>query len=152
VTPALWKKNALIIVGVFALIQLIPYGRRHENPPVRKEPSWDSPETRALAVRACFDCHSNLTVWPGYAQVAPLSWVITHHVDEGREHLNFSEWDKPQKDADEAAKAVREGDMPMLSYLPLHPDARLTDSEERALVSGLEKTLGTGHAKSHDAE
>jgi hypothetical protein len=60
--------GALPIVGVLA-IQLLPYGRRHTNPPVTQEPRWDQPRTRALAVRACFDCHSNETVWPWYSRV-----------------------------------------------------------------------------------
>jgi hypothetical protein len=63
----------LILVGGFLLIQLVPYGRAHANPPVVKEPAWDSPTTRALAKRACFDCHSNETVWPWYTNVAPVS-------------------------------------------------------------------------------
>jgi hypothetical protein len=56
-----------ILMGAVLLlltIQGVPYGRRHTNPPVRVEPRWDSPGTRALTVRACFDCHSNETVWP----------------------------------------------------------------------------------------
>jgi hypothetical protein len=58
-------------VALFALIQVVPYGRSHTNPPVQSEPKWDSPQTRALAVRACYDCHSNETTWPWYTNVAP---------------------------------------------------------------------------------
>jgi hypothetical protein len=85
----------LSIVGVvvlFGLIQLVPYGRDHTNPPVVAEPAWDSPQTRALAVRACFDCHSNETVWPWYSNVAPASWLVQRDVDDGRRRLNWSEW------------------------------------------------------------
>jgi hypothetical protein len=65
----------LLIVGVvvFVAIQLVPYGRDHTNPPVTAEPRWDSPQTRTLAVSACFDCHSNETAWPWYTNVAPFS-------------------------------------------------------------------------------
>ena len=59
------------IVVLFVLLQLVPYGRDHANPPVRQEPAWDAPRTRELAGRACFDCHSNQTLWPWYASVAP---------------------------------------------------------------------------------
>ena len=74
------KKIILIIivvaVGGFLLIQLVPFGRDHTNPPVVQEPNWDSPATRELAQRACFDCHSNETVWPWYSNIAPVSWLV----------------------------------------------------------------------------
>ena len=93
------KSIRRVSIGVIALvllallIQLIPYGRDHTNPPVMQEPQWDSPQTRALTKRACFDCHSNETVWPWYSNVAPVSWLIYRDVSKGREHFNFSEWD-----------------------------------------------------------
>jgi mono/diheme cytochrome c family protein len=130
-------------LGVIVAFQLVPYGRNHTNPASSKEPAWDSPRTRELAVRACFDCHSNETRWPWYAKVAPMSWLVQNHVDEGREHLNFTEWDKPQKHAHEAAHEVEEGEMPMWSYLLLHGDADLPDEDKQALIRGLEATLGT---------
>jgi mono/diheme cytochrome c family protein len=141
-----WKKIAvgilLGLVGVFAIIQLVPYGRDHHNPPVAAEPAWDRPETRALAARACFDCHSNETHWPWYSNVAPASWLVQDHVDEGRQVLNFSEWNRPQDEAHEAAEEVQEGEMPPSSYLWLHPEARLSDAERQQLVAGLRQTLG----------
>ena len=96
---------------------------------------------RDLAVRACFDCHSNETVWAWYSNVAPISWIVQQHVDEGREELNFSEWHVPQE-ADEAAETVREGSMPTRGYAALHPEARLSDDEQRALIAGLVATFG----------
>ena len=77
------------------LIQFIPYGHKHTNPPVTKEPAWDSPATAKLIHRACYDCHSNKTVLPWYANVAPMSWLLLRDVNGGRSHLNFTEWDKP---------------------------------------------------------
>ena len=139
-----------IIVIVFLALQLVPYGRSHTNPTRRVEPAWDTEATRALAVRACYDCHSNETVWPWYSHVAPMSWLLQRDVDEGRRKLNFSEWDRPQKEARESAKAVRKGEMPPWYYTPLHPDARLTAAESQALVTGLETTLGTKGAKGRD--
>jgi hypothetical protein len=137
-------------LGLAAVIQLVPYGRDHSNPPVTAEPQWDSPETQALAERACFDCHSNETVWPWYSHVAPVSWLLQRDVDEGREHLNFSEWDRPQDDADEAAEMVREDEMPPWFYLPTHPEARLTDAEKQTLIKGLEATFGSGGEHDHE--
>ena len=129
-----------LIVGV--LIQLVPYGHNHRNPPVIKEPPWNSPATRELFRRACFDCHSNQTVWPWYSNVAPVSWLVQNDVDGGRFHLNLSEWDRPQRHAVDVAMQVRHGDMPLSYYLPLHPPARLTAAEKQALIEGAEKTLG----------
>ena len=82
----------IVIIGLFVLIQVVPYGRNHANPPVLNEPRWDSPKTRQLAVRACYDCHSNETIWPWYSNVAPVSWLVQKDVDQGRDEINFSEW------------------------------------------------------------
>ena len=132
----------IALVAVFGLIQLVPYGFDHDNPPTVEGPDWDTPTTLALVKRSCFDCHSNETVWPWYSNVAPLRWVIAHHVEEGREHLNFSRWDLPQKDAHEAAEEVEDGEMPMAGYLLLHQDKKLSESERAALIKGLKATIG----------
>jgi mono/diheme cytochrome c family protein len=122
-------------------MQVVPYGRDYTNPAVAAEPAWDSRETREIAERACFDCHSNQTTWPGYARIAPGSWLIARDVTEGREHLNFSEWQRVQDHADDAAEVVREEEMPPLQYRLLHPEARLTDEERERLARGLEATV-----------
>ena len=128
------------------LIQLIPFGRTHSNPPTTKEPSWNSPDTRALFRRACFDCHSNETVWPWYSHIAPVSWLLQNDVNGGRSHLNFTEWSHPQRHAGDVAGQVKQGDMPPWFYLPMHPAARLTDAEKQALMDGAEKSLGSQKA------
>lgn len=144
-SPSKWKRRLIrsgIVVGsAFLLIQMVPYGRGSINPPVRQEPRWNSPRTRDLARRACFDCHSNEVRRPWYGHVAPVSWIVRRHVDEARDALNFSEWDVPQKDADEAAEEVGKGEMPPWFYLPLHPEARLSDAERAELVRGLQATM-----------
>lgn len=139
-----WRRWSSFAGIAFVAIQLVPYGRDHANPPVTAEPPWTSPEVRSLATRACFDCHSNETKWPWYSNVAPVSWLVTYDTLKGRRTLNFSEWDRPQREADEAGEAVREGEMPLPIYLPAHPEARLTDAEKRILASGLDATLGAG--------
>jgi Haem-binding domain len=135
----------LAVAALLAAIQLVPYGRAHENPPVVQEPRWDQPETRTLAVRACFDCHSNETRWPWYSSVAPMSWLVQRDVDEGREALNFSEWQRTYKEAGESADEVNEGEMPLQTYVLLHPEARLSLAERKALAQGLTATLGSAH-------
>ncbi|MBX3248686.1 MAG: heme-binding domain-containing protein [Myxococcales bacterium] len=143
----------LVGIGLFLVAQLVPYGRAHTNPPVVQEPAWDRPATRALAVRACFDCHSNETRWPWYAHVAPMSWLVQRDVDVGRRVMNFSEWNRRYEEADEAAETVLEGEMPLGVYLLLHPSARLSVDEKRALADGLAATVGTeSRAHEHDDE
>ena len=135
----------LVVMGVgFLALQVVPYGHAHANPAVVSEPPWDSPRTRELAVRACFDCHSNATVWPWYSNVAPASWLVQQHTEEGRGVLNFSRWDQPQRKAREAAQQVQNGAMPPPYYTPLHAGSRLTESERAELIKGLQATLGQG--------
>ena len=143
------KITLWVVVGLlagFALIQLIPYGRDHTNPPVTAEPTWDSPRTRELAKQACFDCHSNETVWPWYSSVAPVSWLVQRDVDEGRSKMNFSEW--PQLPAGggaaiaaEAAEVIDGGEMPPIQYRLIHSGARLSDAEKQELIAGLKASL-----------
>ena len=143
-----WTRAGLALAALFLAMQFVPYGRAHANPPVLGEPAWDSPQTRALAARACFDCHSNQVNWPVYSHVAPVSWLVQRDVEEARAHLNFSEWTRPQDDADEAGEEVREGEMPLKIYTLMHAHARLTDAEREQLAAGLERTLG---ARAHTA-
>ena len=140
-----WVRAAGIGIPVLLLvIQLVPYGHAHTNPPVRREPAWDAPVTLDLARQACFDCHSNETVWPWYSSVAPFSWLIQSDVDRGRRRLDFSEWDRPQRTTDRASQSVGSGRMPPWYYTVLHPAARLADADRQALILGLEQTLGVG--------
>ena len=132
---------SIVAVAAFGLIQLVPYGRDHANPPVVAEPVWDSPRTEALAREACFACHSNETEWPWYTSVAPFSWLTQRDVDEGRETLNFSEWDRPQFELEDIGEVVLEGEMPPGQYALIHGEARLTDAERRDLAAGLEATV-----------
>jgi hypothetical protein len=139
------KRIVLIVVVaaivVFVVMQLVPYGKQHTNPPVVLEPKWDSTETRALAKKACFDCHSNETVWSEYTSIAPGSWLIYHDVVEGRDQFNFSNWQAQPKKYEKLAEVINEGVMPPPQYLLLHPDARLSASEKQQLVAGLEKSI-----------
>jgi hypothetical protein len=130
------------LAGFFLLIQLIPYGHQHTNPPVVKEPAWDSLQTRTLAKRACFDCHSNETEWPWYSNVAPVSWLTQDDVNGGRQHLNFSEFNKPQKHARHAGEEIQNGDMPIWFYVTMHAQAKLTPEEKAALIAGFAKMPG----------
>lgn len=139
-------QSGLMLVAGFVAIQVIPQGRDHTNPPTVAEPDWALATTRELAVRACFDCHSNETVWPWYSHIAPMSWLVQRDVDKGREELNFSEWHREQDEADEAAETVRDRSMPPRQYLLAHSAARLTDAQLDDLARGLAATLGDDEA------
>jgi mono/diheme cytochrome c family protein len=141
--PRTLVKAALLATAAIVLVlQFIPLGSPRTNPPVVAEPSWDSPRTRELFFRSCADCHSNETHWPWYSKVAPVSWLVTKDVREGREHFNVSEWNRPQDDAEDAAEEFGEGEMPPWIYLPTHPRARFSNAERAELVAGLQATFG----------
>jgi hypothetical protein len=96
------------------------------------------PQVRTVLEESCYDCHSHATRWPWYAWVAPASWLVAYDVTQGREHLNFSTWgrydpEEREENLEEIAEMVEEGEMPLWYYLPLHPDARLTDADLAAL-------------------
>ena len=130
------------LVLVFGLIQLVPY--RVTNPTANAEPTWDTPRTRQLASAACFDCHSDQTAAYWWEDIAPLSWWITNHVDEGRRALNFSECTKRTGgESGEAAETITNGSMPpnYYTWLGLHSDATMTAQQRRELAAGLKTTL-----------
>ena len=128
------------LLAVFVGIQFISEPRT--NPPVTREVKWDAPATRELAKRACFACHTNQTAWPWYSHVAPMSFLVVGHVNDGRRRMNFSEWDKPQratfKDVDEN---ISDGEMPIWNYVLVHRQAKLTPAEKTQLIDGLRATF-----------
>ena len=128
------------LIVVFGLSQLVPYGRAHSNPPATQPVKWDSPATAKLFSGACADCHSNLTTWKWYSNVAPASWLVQRDVDEGRNNFNVSEWNKPQPDLAQLVDAIRGGGMPPIQYKILHPKSRLSSAQRDALIRGLEAT------------
>jgi mono/diheme cytochrome c family protein len=138
------RKILIGLVVLFVVIQLVPYGRAHTNPAVTGTPKWDSARTQELFKRACADCHSNETVWPWYSNIAPVSWMVQKHVDDGRRQFNVSVWGTAgtNREARSAANNVRQGSMPEPTYLPAHPEARLTDAEKQDLINGLVATFG----------
>ena len=123
---------------VFAGIQLVPVDRG--NPPVESEVPAPA-EVRAVLRRACYHCHSHETSWPLYGYVAPASWLLAYDIRHAREHLNFSTWNRydaeeQQENLEEAWEKVEDGEMPLWYYLPLHPEARLTEADRRARRAG----------------
>lgn len=142
--PKFTHLAGLAVLAVLA-IQIVPYGRNHTRPRDGVAARFDAAHTEELARKACFDCHSNQTKWPWYSSIAPVSWRIQNHVDEGREALNFSALDTSSEEgaeaAGEAGETVRKGEMPPADYLLMHPEARLTAAQKSELARGLDSTF-----------
>lgn len=133
-----WQVVRWILIGMLLIlvaIQFAPVDRL--NPPVEAEVPAPA-NVRAILRRACYDCHSNETVWPWYSQVAPFSWLLAYNVREGREELNFSTWNRittqqQVKKLKESWKEVADEDMPPWDYLRIHRDATLLAEDRMAL-------------------
>jgi hypothetical protein len=141
------RRLAIGALGLLVVIQLFPAWLWQTNPAPQSQPAWNSPQTQALAQRACFDCHSNQTTWPWYSYVAPASWLITRDVIAGRRELNFDNWQAALARQDRfplderIQREVSRGDMPPNYFLWLHADAKLTTAEQQQLIDGLAKTI-----------
>ena len=127
----------LVVAAVVVLVQFIPVER--VNLPVGVEVPAP-PEVRAVLRRACYDCHSNESVWPWYSRVAPVSWLVARDVREGRAEVNYSTWDvyssaDQLKKLAKSRKEVDKGKMPLWFYLPIHPNARLSAQDVALLDS-----------------
>ena len=134
--------SLLIGLGILLLMQLWPLD--FTNPPVIAEPDWDSQHTRILAERACFDCHSNETTWPLYTRIVPIANLILKDVRDGRDVLNFSDWEEScctEEQIDAMAATIGQGQMPLPYYLVIHPESQLSTVERGQLVNGLIETM-----------
>ena len=133
----------LLIVVVVGLVIAQFFGPAKSNPASDANQSIESrlqvtPQVAAILDRSCNDCHSNKTRWPWYANVAPVSWFVIGHVNEGRENINFSEWGRyTERDNDsllrQMCREVRAGAMPLSSYTPLHPGSTLSAEDVKTL-------------------
>ncbi|MFA5057959.1 MAG: heme-binding domain-containing protein [Opitutaceae bacterium] len=93
----------------------------------------------AVLTKACYDCHSNYTRYPWYAGVQPVAWWMSHHVHEAKRELNFSEFGsysvkRTARKLDAIVDEVERGDMPLISYTWMHPEARLTAAQRKLLT------------------
>lgn len=136
------------LVG-FALMQFIPTNKI--NKPVNHKMNFveakKTPEKISGMIKAsCYDCHSDETVYPKYAFIAPISWSVKSHINEGREHLNFSIWETYNKDLKEsmlsrAIETVQNKTMPMPGYIVYHKEANLSEAERKLLTAYFEEML-----------
>ena len=143
-----------VLLILLVVIQVIPVPRT--NPPITADIPT-SPDVKAVLRRACYDCHSNETVYPWYSRIAPVSWILAQHVSEGREDLNFSIWDQysPKDQGEhihESWETVVEGEMPPRYYTIMHQDALLSP-EDRAVLqtwAGTVERLEREHDEEND--
>lgn len=135
----------ILLVAAFVVAQF--FGIDKTNPDPNTEYDLIVTENPPLEIAqifrsACYDCHSNETVYPWYSNIAPVSWILQNHIEEGRDHINFSYWDEfDQEDKamaiEEIIEEIEDGEMPLPGYIPLHPEADLSDDQKEALFSWL---------------
>lgn len=142
VRGALWGFAALLVVAQF----IRPARTNPVSAPghALEDVVAVPPAVEAVLTRSCGDCHSDRTRWPWYSQVAPVSWFVINHVQEGRRHMNLSEWVPPgvndpvqytREKFHSACRQVQTRDMPLASYLLIHRDARLSPADVSAICS-----------------
>lgn len=133
----------LAVVAVCVLIGLQFVRPARTNPAVNQSQTIHArlqvpPQVAAILDRSCQDCHSNTTRWPWYSNVAPVSWFVIDHVNQGRSHLNISEWGsldnrKAGKKLEEMCEEVEDGAMPLQSYTNIHWSAKLSPEDIKTL-------------------
>jgi len=141
------KWTVIVVAVVLIGIQFIRPAMT--NPPVDDRQTIAAntqitPEVSSIFERSCRDCHSNKTVWPWYTKVAPVSWWLADHVNDGRKDMNLSEWGRMDKDRQDRklrqiCDQVQDGMMPLSSYLPMHPAARLSEQDKKTLCDWTDK-------------
>ncbi|RPD98693.1 cytochrome C [Aureibaculum marinum] len=139
-----------IVIGLLFVFIAIQFYRPEKNT------STETPDTDFLVVygtdakiastikASCYDCHSNNTTYPWYSEVAPVSWWISNHVTYGKKHLDFSIWNtysekKKDHKLEETIEMIEKKEMPLESYLPMHPEAKLTEVQQQELIAFFKK-------------
>jgi hypothetical protein len=132
------RRSKFALLGLLAVVLLMQVPQTdHSNPPTLADLQAPA-EVTAVLHQSCYDCHSNQTNWPWYSYVNPVGWLVGRDVHEGREHLNFSEWEsldarKRYHMKAEILEVIESGEMPMSIYLIMHGDAALTQKDKNIL-------------------
>lgn len=154
------SRRAKIIWSIVAILVIMQFFRIDKtNPPVNDADDfvkiYNTPDSIQTMIKtSCYDCHSNETVYPSYSNIAPISWVVKSHINEGRENLNFSEFGKyndnqKRHGLEEAAEEIEKGKMPMGQYTMIHKDAKLSESQKKVLIdyfTSIENSIGNENA------
>jgi len=143
------RYGGIALLVIFSAIQLVPVDRA--QPPVIAD--VDAPvEVKEILRESCYDCHSNEVEWPWYGYVAPVSWLVAYDIEEGREELNFSNWDAHRGDAhmmEEIVEEVAEGEMPLPIYLLIHRHAAVS-RDQLATLAQWAGVSPNGHGEHDD--
>jgi hypothetical protein len=145
----LFKRLIIVFLVLFIVSQFVGPARTNPVSDPGKAITKTIPvpkDVQAIFDRSCRDCHTNATTWPWYSHVAPMSWGVISHVNEGREHLNFDDWPSGAEEAadllDSTCKEVRQGRMPHRQYLWLHAEASLSDDDKKKLCAWADDAAG----------
>jgi len=146
--------GVLVLVAALLVAQLFRIDRT--NPPVSSDALMD-PAVKPVLKRACYDCHSNETLWPWYSGIAPVSWLVGSDVSEGRRELNFSEWGTYSKDVQArklkaVAEEVQDGDMPPWYYSIMHRESRLNQQERDQIRAWVDTEISGDAPKKQSSE
>ena len=143
-----------MLLTAIIIIQFIPVDR--DNPEVQEEIAAPA-EVKTILQRSCYDCHSNKTEWPFYSYIAPVSWFVANDVQEAREDMNFTEWNKYDAEdkshfREDILELVEKGAMPLKSYKTMHPDSEVSQSEIEIIRQWVKQEAGGEfeHEHSHD--
>jgi len=136
------KKVIWIILLILIGLQFIPVDKPQVtgNNPNDLLSVVSVPDTVAdILKNSCYDCHSNQTIYPWYSHVAPVSWLVAKDVREGREHVNFSNWQaleltKKAEHLENMIDEIKDGEMPMSIYTAIHQDARLSEEQQKLII------------------
>jgi len=142
----MFRKILLVLLVILIVIQFIHPARNisKSEQPNKIAKAYAVPDSvRVILDKACLDCHSNNTRYVWYFKIQPIDWWLTHHINEGKDELNFDEFtNKPIRyqynKLDESVKQVKEREMPIDSYLWIHKDAKLSDQEKSTFINWAE--------------
>jgi uncharacterized secreted protein with C-terminal beta-propeller domain len=151
------KKKLIIIIGsLFLILQLFLISKNQS-----KEFSKDistiekiTPDVKNILQSSCYDCHSNNSNYPIYASIQPIAWWLQHHIDEGKEELNFSEFAgySPRRrfhKLEEIKEQIVENEMPLYSYTIVHTQAKLSEQQKSILINWVNSTMAKMKADYH---
>ncbi|WP_130735620.1 heme-binding domain-containing protein [Flavobacterium sp. J27] len=137
------KKILLLLLVAFIVIQFFQIDKN--NPPVDQNQDFitmykPTDEIASKIKASCYDCHSNESKYPWYSNIQPVGWFLKNHIEDGKRHLNFSEFEtySPKKQAhklEESYELIEKGEMPLSSYTLIHKDAVLTEAEQTTLIA-----------------
>ncbi len=144
---SLFKKNFLFLLIVFVGIQFMPTTRNQRNEVLEIDffKTFGAPNNiQNLFKNSCYDCHSNNTNYPWYNKIQPVSWLLEHHIKEGKKELNFSEFGgyskRRQKSKLKSIKnQIEKNEMPLSSYIFIHKDAKLSENDKKLIYNWLDE-------------